>query len=102
MNASAGFTRFRPKIRLASRQPGDTLPLVNSLLARITAEPGKCGGRPCIRGYRLRVKDALELLAHGASWEEIIADYPFLEADDIRACLEFAAAQNDHAVLRAS
>lgn len=75
---------------------------MNPLLSRITVEPGKCGGRPCIRGYRLRVKDVLELLAHGASWEEILADYPFLEADDIRACLEYAAAQNDHVVLRAS
>ena len=75
---------------------------MNPLLSRITVEPGKCGGRPCIRGYRLRVKDVLELLARGASWEEILADYAFLEADDIRACLEFAAAQNDHVVLRAS
>lgn len=75
---------------------------MNSLLSRITVEAGKCGGRPCIRGYRLRVKDVLELLAHGASWEEILTDHPFLEPDDIRACLEFAAAQNDHVVLRAS
>ena len=63
---------------------------MNSLLSRINAEAGKCGGRPCIRGYRLRVKDVLELLANGASWEEILADHPFLEPDDIRACLEFA------------
>jgi len=76
--------------------------IVSSLLSRITIEPGKCGGRPCIRGYRLRVRDVLELLAHDATWDEIIADYPFLEADDIRACLEFAAVQNDHVVLRAS
>ncbi len=75
---------------------------MNPLLARITIESGKCGGRPCIRGYRIRVKDVLELLAHGASWDEILGDYPFLETDDIRACLEFAAAQNDHVVLRAS
>lgn len=73
-----------------------------SLLSRITVDPGKCGGRPCIRSYRLRVKDVLELLANGASWEEILEDYAFLESDDIRACLEFAAAQNDHVVLRAS
>ncbi|HUG12616.1 MAG TPA: DUF433 domain-containing protein [Opitutaceae bacterium] len=75
---------------------------MNPLLARITIEAGKCGGRPCIRGYRLRVKDVLELLANGASWDEILADYPFLERDDIQACLEFAAVQNDHAVLRVS
>ena len=75
---------------------------MNALLDRITVEPGKCGGRPCIRSYRLRVKDVLELLAHGASWAEILNDYPFLEAEDLRACLEFAAAQNDHVLLRAS
>jgi uncharacterized protein (DUF433 family) len=75
---------------------------MNALLSRITVEAGKCGGRPCVRGYRLRVKDLLELLAHGASWQEILTDYPFLEEDDIRACLEFAAVQNDHVVLRAS
>ena len=75
---------------------------MSELLSRITVEPGKCGGRPCIRGYRLRVKDVLELLAHGASWEEILRDYSFLATDDIRACLAYAAAQNDHVVLRAS
>ncbi len=68
----------------------------NSLLSRIAVEPGKCGGRPRIRVYWLRVKDVLELLAHGASWDEILADCPFLEAEDIRACLEFAAAQPEY------
>ena len=68
-------------------------------LSRITAEPGKCGGRPCIRGLRIRVKDVLELLAHGASWEEILEDYPDLEAGDIQACLEFAAARDSHAMI---
>ena len=75
---------------------------MSALLSRITVEAGKCGGRPCIRGYRLRVKDVLELLAQGASWAEILADHPFLEPDDIRACLEFAAAQNDHVIPHAS
>jgi uncharacterized protein (DUF433 family) len=69
-------------------------------LNRITSEPGKCGGRPCIRGLRMRVKDVLELLAAGASQEEILTDYPDLEAADITACLEFAAAQSDHALLK--
>lgn len=73
---------------------------MNPLLIRITVEPSKCGGRPCIRGYRLRVKDVLELLAQGASWDEILTDYPFLEADDLRACLAFAAAQNDHVLFQ--
>ncbi len=55
---------------------------------------------PCIRGLRIRVKDILDLLASGASREEILADYPYLEAQDIVAALEYAAAQADHAVLR--
>ena len=72
------------------------------LLERITVEPGKCGGRPCIRGTRLRVLDVLELLAAGASHEEILADYAFLEAADIQAALLYAARQADHAVLTAA
>lgn len=88
--------------RVASGREIRTVPRMSDLLSRITVEPGKCGGRPCIRGYRMRVKDVLELLAHGASWEEILTDYPFLEADDLRACLEFAAAQNDHVLLHAA
>ena len=71
-------------------------------LKRITVEEGKCGGRPCIRGYRMRVTDVLQLLASGASFEEILADYPFLEREDIYAAIEYAARQSDHAVLKAS
>jgi uncharacterized protein (DUF433 family) len=71
-----------------------------SRLERITVNPNQCGGRPCIRGLRIRVKDILELLAAGASWEEILEDYPYLEAEDITAALEFAARQVDHPVLR--
>ncbi len=61
--------------------------------SRITIEPGKCGGRPCIRGMRIRVSDILALLGAGASFDEILADYPSLEADDIRAALNYAAVQ---------
>ena len=71
-------------------------------LQRITVEDGKCGGRPCIRGLRIRVTDILELLAAGASFEEILADYPFLEREDIFAAIEYAARQSDHSVLKAS
>ena len=71
-----------------------------SELGRITMNPEQCGGRPCIRGLRVRVKDVLDLLAAGASHEEILADYPYLEAGDITAALEFAAKQSDHPVLR--
>lgn len=60
-------------------------------LRRITIEEGKCGGRPCIRGFRIRVSDILELLSAGASIEEILADYPFLEREDVFAAIEYAA-----------
>jgi uncharacterized protein (DUF433 family) len=69
-------------------------------LNRITIEPGKCGGQPCIRGKRIRVTDILELLSAGASIEEILEDYAFLEADDIYAALAYAAHQTDHVVLQ--
>ncbi len=73
-----------------------------SAIDRITVSPNVCGGRPCIRGLRVRVKDVLDLLAAGATREEILADYPYLEADDITAALEFAARQNDHPILRSA
>lgn len=73
-----------------------------SLLDRITIEPGKCGGRPCIRGLRIRVTDVLGLLGAGATYQEILADYPFLEEADILAALEYAAVQTDHAILVAA
>lgn len=66
-----------------------------SLLERITIEPGKCGGRPCIRGMRIRVVDILEMLGEGVSVEEILSDFPDLEREDILACLQFAARRTD-------
>jgi len=69
---------------------------------RITVDAGKCGGRPCIRGQRIRVTDVLELLGAGASFEEILRDYPFLEREDILATLDYAAYQTDHVVLQTS
>ncbi|EDN70939.1 protein containing DUF433 [Beggiatoa sp. PS] len=73
---------------------------MKNLLERITLEEGKCGGRPCIRGKRIRVSDILELLESNASFEEILEDYPFLERADINACLIYAAQQTDHIVLK--
>jgi uncharacterized protein (DUF433 family) len=58
---------------------------------RITIEPGKRSGKPCIRGMRITVYDVLEYLASGMSEAEIIHDFPELEVEDIRACLAFAA-----------
>jgi uncharacterized protein (DUF433 family) len=71
-------------------------------LNRITVEEGKCGGRPCIRGRRILVTDVLQLLGAGASFEEILADYPSLEREDILAAIDYAAYQTDHVVLRTS
>ena len=75
---------------------------MTSQLHRITVDPGQCGGRPCIRGLRIRVKDVLDLLAAGEARAEILADYPYLEDEDIAAALEFAARQADHPVLRSA
>ena len=72
----------------------------SELLSRITIEPGKCGGKPCIRGKRMRVSDILELLGAGASYEEILRDYPFLQREDILAAITYAAQQTDHVVLK--
>jgi uncharacterized protein (DUF433 family) len=69
-------------------------------LDRITIESRQCGGRPCILGMRIRVKDVLEQLAAGASHAEILEAWPFPEPEDITAALEYAALQSDHPVLR--
>jgi uncharacterized protein (DUF433 family) len=74
--------------------------VVVSELHRITVDPEVCGGRPCLRGLRVRVSDLLDLLAAGASRDEILTDYPYLEAGDIAAALEYAARQLDHTVLQ--
>jgi uncharacterized protein (DUF433 family) len=71
-------------------------------LDRITFDPEQCGGRPCIRGMRIRVKDVLEMLGGGASQEQILEDFPDLEPEDIRVCLQYAAAQANHVVLQAA
>jgi uncharacterized protein (DUF433 family) len=63
------------------------------LLQRISIDAATCGGRPCIRGLRIRVADVLHLLSAGASFEEILADYPFLKREDILAAIEYGALQ---------
>jgi uncharacterized protein (DUF433 family) len=68
--------------------------------ARITVSPEICGGRPTIRGLRIRVTDILDMLAAGATRAEILQDYPYLEDEDITAALEYAARQSDHPVIR--
>ncbi len=68
---------------------------------RVTVEAGKCGGRPCIRGMRIRVSDVLDMLANGATPEEILDSFPYLEREDIAAALAYASAQVNHPVLAA-
>ncbi len=70
-----------------------------NLLDRITAESDKMGGRPCIRGMRIRVKDVLDMLAAGVSEQEILTDYPYLEVEDIRASVAYAAQFVNHPVI---
>lgn len=70
------------------------------LFKRITLEDAKCASRPCIRGKRMRVTDILQVLSAGASCEEILDDYPFLEHDDILASLAYAAYQTDHVIIQ--
>jgi uncharacterized protein (DUF433 family) len=66
------------------------------LLTRITVNPKQCGGRPCIRGMRIRVSDVLDLFSAGLSAEEILAEMPDLEADDLKAALAYASRKLDH------
>jgi uncharacterized protein (DUF433 family) len=72
------------------------------MMERITFNPQQCGGRPCIRGMRIRVRDVLDLLAAGVGEAEILADFPDIEPEDIRACLAYAAEESDHPVLVAA
>lgn len=72
------------------------------LLSRITAIPGLCGGRPTIRGMRIRVLDILEMLGNGMTETEILEDFPYLEADDIKASLFYAAKRLEQPVVYAN
>ncbi|RKU08092.1 hypothetical protein C6501_17015 [Candidatus Poribacteria bacterium] len=71
-----------------------------TLRLRITSNPEQCGGRPCIRGMRIRVTDVLDLLASGLSFKEILEEMPDLNSDDIVACLKFATHKIDPPVIR--
>lgn len=73
----------------------------SNALNRITINPAQCGGRPCIRGMRIRVVDVLELFAAGLNSEQILDEMPDLEAADLQAVLEYAARRFDHPVLAA-
>jgi uncharacterized protein (DUF433 family) len=74
---------------------------MTELLDRITVDPEQCGGRPCIRGMRIRVIDVLDLLANGLTPDEVLEDLPDLQREDILAALKFAARRLDHPVIAA-
>ncbi len=71
---------------------------MTQLVDRITVNPKQCGGRPCIRGMRIRVSDVLELLASGMTLKQILKEHPDLEPEDIQACLRFASSRVGHRV----
>ncbi len=68
---------------------------------RITVNPLQCGGRPCVRGMRIRVVDVLDLMANGLSPEQVLEELPDLEPEDITACLRFASSRLNHPILAA-
>jgi len=70
-------------------------------IERITKKPAQCGGRPCIRGMRIRVIDILDLLAAGLTQEQIIEEHPDLTLEDIEAALKYAASKLDHPIIAA-
>lgn len=74
---------------------------MSELLERITINPAQCGGRPCIRGMRIRVIDVLDLLAAGLTAEGVLEEMPDLEKEDIQAALQYAARRLDHPRLAA-
>jgi uncharacterized protein (DUF433 family) len=74
---------------------------MREIMERITVDPEQCGGRPCIRGMRIRVTDVLDLLAAGLSFSEILEEMPALEKEDIEAALRFASRKIDHPILAA-
>jgi uncharacterized protein (DUF433 family) len=75
---------------------------MNSIYTRITINPEICGGKPCIRGMRIRVTDVLDLLANGLTTEQILNEMPDLEAEDIKACLLFASDKINHTAIYAA
>lgn len=76
--------------------------MIHKLSERITINPKQCGGRPCIRGMRIRVTDVLDLFAAGLTAEQILEEMPDLEAEDLQACLQYASRKLNHTVLIAA
>lgn len=98
-NAAARINIEKAELdRMARPSP----PPATRLSERISVDPQICGGRPCIRGTRMRVSDIVAMMAHGASRAEILADYDYLTEDDLSAALAYAAEAADHRVIRAA
>ncbi len=76
--------------------------MTQNLSERITVNPKQCGGRPCVRGMRIRVVDVLDLYAAGLTADEILEEMPDLEREDLQACLQYAARKLNHTVLVAA
>jgi uncharacterized protein (DUF433 family) len=93
----------RPAVRALFRVLATVLALagMREVSDRITVNVDQCGGRPCIRGMRIRVSDVLDLLASGLSHQQVLEELPDLEADDIAACLRFASRRVDHPIVAA-
>ena len=72
---------------------------MENLLTRITVDANQCGGRPCIRGMRIRVSDVLDLFAAGLTIDQILEEMPDLEKEDLQACLKYASRRFNHPVL---
>ncbi|CAN5856367.1 DUF433 domain-containing protein [soil metagenome] len=73
--------------------------MTENLSERITINPKQCGGRPCVRGMRIRVTDVLDLFAAGLTADEILEEMPDLEREDLTAVLQYAARKLDHPIL---
>jgi uncharacterized protein (DUF433 family) len=69
---------------------------MSTIAERVTVNPNQCGGRACIRGMRIRVTDVLDLMANGLTPEQVLAELPELEIEDIQACLKFASDRVNH------
>ncbi len=102
----AGYGKA-PGARARINVPLENVPLTSQpavdlgdLLDRISSDPAICGGRPCIKGTRMRVADIVEAIAHGASQRELLSDFDYLTADDIAAALLYAARATEHRVVR--
>jgi len=75
---------------------------MSELHERITINPNQCGGKPCVRGMRIRVTDVLDLLANGLTKEQVIEELPDLEPEDINACIAYASARINYPILKAA